>query len=738
MPVIDYSPIPNVVVTNAAASPISGLNQKTYARLKTSLRLNLRRQIFLAVCDDLELRSQLVSQLQAELSPRFVSLNLNLADPNPMAQVSQWLRQQEKRGKLPRSPAVGFQILGIEHLTRQPMAVQKRFLTHLQAIEYYMPALESTLLIWVPRPWLRSICQSAPTFWEWHTALFEFEGDPTPLRPVQTQRSPAYQLSAQLERPLMTRLPLAKIESWAEAIPADLDGVELEDGILLQQSASLPDSLWDVLTQDLTRLDGSPSSLPPATEATTPVMAPDGDRSSPDAISVPTEPAYPTPLKQALLAALTHDPAAEQHQAGLESLQRIEHLQQQQVPLDALAAAYYSFGRAYRECIEQGDSSEHTLEIAIAAHEHTITLLTEDSTLRADVANDLGNLFWMRSRNATAAERQLASLEQAIAAYHEALEKVDGTANPATYAMIRNNLGSAYGDLAQYQEPADNLQKSVHAYEAALQYRNATADPARYAATQNNLGTAYWNLAQHQQPIVRLKQAIAAYQEALNYYTADTEPLSYAMIQNNVGTAYWNLAQHLQADKNRAGSSSPETLLRLAIAAYQNALQYRTLEAAPAGCAATQNNLGTAHWDLAMLASTSPLDRCEQLQCSIAAYESAIAAVERLTAQSAHRPALTFDVCATHNNLGLAYYHLMLERSAGMTASDRQEALETALCHHLKALQGWENQSEFQQSTLDFVVQTVRALFDQFGIQGQNLALSQIPPGFLPQVMSKL
>jgi tetratricopeptide (TPR) repeat protein len=755
MHAIDYPPIPNVAVMNAAAQPISGVNQNTYKRLKTSLRLNLRRQIFLAVCDDLELRSQLVGALQAELAPAFISLNLNLADPNPMAQVSQWLQQRSPRYVHSNAPVMGFQMLGIEHLTRQPAPVQKRFLTHLQAIEYYMPALECTLLLWVPRPWLRSIRQSAPTFWEWHTALFEFEGDPTPLRSgshrvssvppaVVPPRSP-------LADPPVVRLPLAHIETWSAPILDDDDfaGVELEEPALLEDPDILPDALWEILTQDLARLD-TPQPHPPASTPTPPAstnLHPVFEASEllPPASLPQNQPVGPgvTPvssvLQQRLLEALEQDPTSAQHQAGWESWQRIEQLQAQ-VSGDTLAAAYYSLGRAYRESIEQGDSSPQTMEIAIAAHEQTLSLLPTEGSLGADVANDLGNLYWMRSRHATLADQQLASLEQAIQVYQMALAKTDAATDPNTYAMIQNNLGSAYGDLAQYQEPADNLHKSVQAYTLALRHRSATAEPARYAATQNNLGTACWNLAQHQDPGVWLKHAIAAYQDALTYYTPDSEALSYAMIQNNIGTAYWNLAQHLPNPKNgsSSGTASPEMLLRLAIAAYEQALVYRTVSALPAGCAATQNNLGTAHWDLAMLPTTAPTDRRERLQQAIMAYEAAIAAVAVLTQQADVRPALTFDVWATHNNLGLAYFHLAMDRPGNLPASDRQPALETALKHHLNALQGWEPGSEFHQTTLDFVIQTVRALFSEFGIQGQNLALSQIPPAFLPQVMRKL
>lgn len=786
----------DVAVINAAAQPISGQNQKTFARLKTSLRLNLRRQIFLAVCDDLDLRNRLVNTLQTELAPRFINLNLNLADPNPIAQVSQWLTQRRTAVDL-NACSWGFQILGIEHLTRQPAAVQKRFLTHLQAIEYYMPALECTMLLWLPRPWLRSVQQSAPTFWDWHTALFEFEGDPTPAR-IQ----PAY--SAANQR--VTRVQLAQIEPWigttqnhvcaqpvaqirqpvvqpnshvapiAAMPPTPVEPTEFEETALLHSMDFLPDTIWDILTQDLAQLQGTgnPSDVVAVQPITQPGAVREADTA---AIALPLDPSalisHPaapapaspyssllqtyhqladqppapaaSPLQTLIQAALAQHPDSEQHQFGWATLERIEQLQQQNVPQNALAAAYYALGRSYRECIEQGDQSEDLLAIAVAAHEQTIEVLESGSNLWADVANDLGNLYWMRSRNAAEADIQLASLEQAIQAYHLAFSHTNPAESAKTCAMIQNNLGSAYGDLAQYQQPAANLQKSVQAYETASQYRSLTDDPARYAATQNNLGTACWNLAQHQQPGLRLQQAIAAYQEALRYYTADNEPLSYAMIQNNLGTAYWNLAQHVQPLKQqvaptngKTAPASPEVLLQLAIAAYQNALVYRTLEAAPSAYAATQNNLGTAHWDLANLPSMAQAERRERLQAAITSYEAAIGAVEVLTAQMSQRPALTFDVFATHNNLGLAHYQLATAAQSELNASDRQKHLETALHNHLKALQGWENLSDFYQSTLDFVVQTVRALFNQFGIPGQNLALSQIPANLLPDIMTKL
>ncbi len=732
MPFADC-PTPAIVM-NAAAYSISGANQTLYSRLKTSLQLNLRRQIFLAVCDDLELRSYLVAQLQSALrSPRFVSLNLNLSDPNPMAQVAQWLSQHGKTADTSHSLgfSLGFQILGVEHLTRQPAAVQKRFLTHLQAIEYYLPGIDGTMVLWLPRPWLRSLQQSAPAFWDWHTALFEFEGDPTPPRITRQARlssdRPLDSAIAPFQPPPATshtdHFSYSKSSNLAPVIPLHHPEPLTEP---FTETAPVEESVWDMLTYDLAQLDTGDQGRKQAR-----------DQNSKLKTFFPV----PSRLTDQVLAAISHEPTLADHQTALRGLQQIDQLLEQRATQKTIAAAYLNLGRLYRDRLEQGNPSLETLSIAIAVHEATLEWLQEDTPEWIDGANDLGNLYWMQSHSSVAADQQLVSLQKAIQTYVLALDKTMPQANPHTYAMIQNNLGSAYGDLAQYQDPAHNLLKSVEAYESALRYRTPQEDTARDAATQNNLGTACWNLAQHQQPIARLNQAIAAYHAALQHYSPQCEPMHYAMIQNNLGTAYWNLAQHLKPNPNpklAQSTVSPTRLLQLAIAAYHTALHYRTLEAVPASFAATQNNLGTAYWNLANQKTTAPNDRGQQLQQAIQAYEAAIAAVEALSAHTEHRPALTFDVCATFNNLGLSYYQLAGDRHNSLTSTQRQTLLESSLSQHLQALQGWEPLSDFYQATLDYITQTARAFHSEFGIQGQTLALSKIPANLLPEVMRKL
>ncbi|MGI0490091.1 hypothetical protein ACN4EK_32270, partial [Pantanalinema rosaneae CENA516] len=246
---------------------ISETNQTIYSQLKLSLSLHLRRQVFLAVCDDLALRNQLAARLQAELAyptptqngtgqgrssgcPQLVSLKLNLRNPNPMAQIAHWLTHHLPPSGANGLPTIGFQILGIEQLTRQPAPVQRRFLSHLQEIEFYLPSLESSLLLWLSRPWLRSVQQSAPAFWEWHTALFEFEGDPTPvLSRAATQQTPRDRVPDSRQA---TPVPVS------EAAPPSSDATLLE-----------------ILNHDLAQLDHDHSHSTVPLEATPKVVEAD-------------------------------------------------------------------------------------------------------------------------------------------------------------------------------------------------------------------------------------------------------------------------------------------------------------------------------------------------------------------------------------------------------------------------------------------------------------------------------
>ena len=722
------APVPllptSMTVTDTASHKVSSWNRQTYQRLKLALTLGLRRQVFVAVCDDLSLRNRLAGKLHAELGttgakvstdaqgyPKLVSLKLNLSDPNPLAQVAQWLAQNRQSGS--SAPVPGFQILGVERLTRQPPAAQRLFLRRLQAIERNLSRLESTLLLWLPRPWFYTIQQSVPEFWQWHTGVFEFEGEPTPLPPVGASKPEA--------SPAVVPLEAAR--------------------------GSFQEDLRSLLSQDLVKLgkidEDNPQSSnkaenhPPATgtpthKSTTASPGTNDKKTLADFRLGDTGQESEAAQIDELISKYESQTLNPQAKEAAQSPQTQQPLtSQQQSPADA----YLNLGNYYRHIIEQGDASEENLSVAIQAYEQALQWLENSSPQVSDILNDVGNLYWMLSRCPGSTEHTLSYLEKGIQAYQLALTKLTAEEVPQTYAMIQNNLGAAYGDLARYKEPADSLEQSIRAYEEALRYRRAESEPLKYASTQNNLGTAYWNLAQHQSSVQNLRAAIASYAEALTYYDTKSDPMSWAMIQNNLGTAYWNLAQYEQ----------PETWLELATTAYQDALAYRTAEVAPAACAATQNNLGTAYWHLADRFPDEPEQRADYLNKCIVAYEQALALagrqpfalVPQLSPNALPIP-VNFDVFATHNNLGLAHYQLATEAHFSLSQESKSAHLEAALNQHLQACNGVAGQPDSYQTTLNYIVKTIRAFYQECGITGQNLALSKVPGQMLPEILPRL
>ena len=730
-----------MTATDTASHKVSNWNRQTYQRLKLALSLGLRRQLFVAVCDDLSLRNRLAGKLHAEMGatsakellnaqnhPKLVSLNLSLSDPNPLGQMAQWLAKN--RPSRSPAPIPGFQILGVERLTRQSPTVQRLFLRRLQAIEHNLSRLESTLLIWLPRPWFHTIQQSVPEFWQLHTAIFEFEGEPTPLPPVGASKPEASKPSPPSEEATGSfKEDLRSLLAQDLVKLADIGQEKQHDGDFKhpQSGSEVP----------FNALGGG---FPPVTNYPTfPYSTP----GSP--LSVPKEPTENrvSPLQPDLRvgdSVQKSEPTQSNEQANNDEFQIPDiKLGEAAVPSQASvqqpsanstapqADAYLQLGNYYRQAIEQGDASEENLAIAIQAYEQALQYLGEDSPHLSDILNDVGNLYWILSRSPSSTEHSLSYLEQAIQSYQLALTKLVAEEVPQTYAMIQNNLGAAYGDLARHQDSAENLEQSIRAYEEALRYRRAENEPMKYASTQNNLGTAYWNLAQHQSPVANLRAAIASYAEALSYYNTHSEPMSWAMIQNNLGTAYWNLAQYEQ----------PENWLQLAILAYQDALTYRKPDVTPAACAATQNNLGTAYWHMADRFQEEPEAKARYLELCIVTYESAIALVQQLSRNTPPIP-VNFDVLATYNNLGLAHYQLATEPQFSLEQASKSAHLEAALHQHVQACTGVTPQSDSYQTTLSYIIKTIRAFYREGGIAGQNIALSKVPGQLLPEILPRL
>lgn len=722
----------------------SAWNRQVYQRLKLALSLGLRRQLFLAVCDDLHLRNQVAARLHSTLAypvgqvlyqpssgqeastsayPRLVTLRLNLNEPNPIAQINQWLANypppivgasKDTPGK--PLPIPTFQIVGVEQLTKQTVASQRLFLHYLRLNEQFFAAqessrfLESSILLWVSRPWLSAIQQSAPQFWRWRTGVFVFAGEPTPTT----------QNLGQPKR--LSNSRNVKLENLEQSV---LDGLGM-DGETRSPSATelnfgddsgLPTETPGNYSQPKEKASELPVIHQKQQDIS--VISDTNNTSSLSSLSYVNQ-----ELRDLVLATINTQISSEleDNWQPQQLLLEIENLHSQSASGEILASAYHQLGNLYRLRIEQGQSTLENLMVAIIAYQESISY-DENSPQLPDILNDLGTLYWMLYRTPPNVEEGKTYIEQGIEFYELALKMISPQTHPETYARVQNNLGTAYGDLARFGSAAENWQQAVVAYSEALRHRTVESDPLKYAACQNNLGTAYWHLAQYNQPVEHLKKAIAAYKQALAHYNPQEEPLKYGMIQNNVGTAYWNLAQYEQPEEN----------LLSAIAVYREALKYRTAAALPNACAATQNNLGTAYWHLANLSQTPKQARQKLLSLCINAYEEAIALAHSLSSVS-----LSFDLFATHNNLGLAHYRLVTDNSFNGDQNQRSHHLEAALDNHLQALNGLSKQPDAYQATFAYVVKTIRAFHDELGIQGQNLALSKVPSHLLPEILPKL
>ncbi|HZG37907.1 MAG TPA: tetratricopeptide repeat protein, partial [Nodosilinea sp.] len=620
-----------------------GHNQEVYQELRLALQLNLRRQLLIAVCDDVALQEQLAQRLESNFSPLpetvplapevrtrqliLVTLRLSGDRPDLVREVLVWLKQQRRLpDKLPTTPV--FQIVGIDQLTRQSPTVQNRFLASLIQVDALLTQLDCRLVVWVPRPWLGKIRQTVPGFWRSRSGLFEFVGEPspqpaspstpsqpgpsvtgeTPERPVAEPSGLWHVLRDDLstfEQPLSPAAAETSASGAAAAppspapLPSSVDKGPVDKspdkGPVDKAAAEALASSQPGTPQGYTVLEGrgleqgafSSVIMPPVG-----ALAADTLAALQQAPAPPPDPIAPEPPAASAVAppakGLQLPPELAQDTELVNLWRYTQSLVDQQAGPLTLARTYLALGQLGRDRMAVDAPAAGVLDFATAMYNRAIAGLPEGSADWCDALNDLASLYWLQGQQEDTAD-PASWLRRSVDTYETALTGSQDTIPADTLGRIYGNLGTVYGLLANLEEPAACLEQAAAAYQNALQYSPAAQSPLDYANLQNSLGAVYWRLSQYDQAQHHLAQAITAYSEALAHRTAQDAPLEYAMIQNNLGIAYWSLAQHQQS----------VVLLERAIAAYQVALQYRTVAVAPASCAATANNLGTAYWDLA-------------------------------------------------------------------------------------------------------------------------------------------
>ena len=178
------------------------------------------------------------------------------------------------------------------------------------------------------------------------------------------------------------------------------------------------------------------------------------------------------------------------------------------------------------------------------------------------------------------------TLEGAREAFGEALPILMDAGKSEEVAEVEMSLGLVLHALAQAGKAPIN--SAVQAYHRALRTFTKDAFPREFAILHNNLATAYLGMRiDPEKGVMREALAVQSFREALEVVTLEEDPVEYAMLQNNLGNA-------LQALR----SAHPFENLARAVEAYDEALKVRTPHDMPVEHANTIVNRANALMNL--------------------------------------------------------------------------------------------------------------------------------------------
>ncbi|MEQ8427048.1 MAG: hypothetical protein RLT87_11215 [Gammaproteobacteria bacterium] len=160
-------------------------------------------------------------------------------------------------------------------------------------------------------------------------------------------------------------------------------------------------------------------------------------------------------------------------------------------------------------------------------------------------------------------------LLKAEAEFESALSLLEESGKPEELAEINLNLGLVVQGLAGLNRA--KITDAIAAYQRALRTFSREAYPTEYAILHNNLATAYLSIPMtDERAKMREALAVQSFEEALKIVTIEEQPSEYAMLQNNLG----NALQYVSS------SHGVENNLR-ALEAYDEALKVRTATDTP-------------------------------------------------------------------------------------------------------------------------------------------------------------
>lgn len=230
--------------------------------------------------------------------------------------------------------------------------------------------------------------------------------------------------------------------------------------------------------------------------------------------------------------------------------------------------------------LQQQPKAAQDLIDAVYLYEHAAALTLEFPLARARAVAGRGAAL-RRMPGSGLEELQLArqAFEEALPILREQGDPEEAAEAEMSYGLILQTLASVHHA---------NLVEAVQAYQRALRFFGRENHPREYAILHNNLATAYLSMKlAPEREVMREALAVQSFREALRVVTLDEDPIEYSMLQNNLGNA-------LQAMR----SSHPLENLARAVEAYDEALKVRTLHDMPVEHANTLANKANALMNL--------------------------------------------------------------------------------------------------------------------------------------------
>jgi len=263
--------------------------------------------------------------------------------------------------------------------------------------------------------------------------------------------------------------------------------------------------------------------------------------------------------------------------------------------------------------LQQQPKDISDLDAAVTLYRKALEIVADQSPLlAARIRARMGTALMVTPSETTE------PLEQAKSAFEDALAILSSEGEREEIAEAEMNLGLVLQSLSGQNKA--RVQDAISAYQRALRTFDKVKHPQEFAILQNNLATAFLSIPfVDERSAMREALAVQAFREGLSVVTLIDHPTEYAMLQNNLGNAL----------QYASTSHRVENGFR-ALEAYEEALKVRNARNTPGEFANTIANMANCLSNLPDDPENPDSGNAENVARAVALYEEARALFARL------------------------------------------------------------------------------------------------------------